>query len=310
MKKILASLLLFLLSVSSIYAYTPTLKDEKTLNSLYKQIDVLIDKKPDQAEKLHQKIEKILPTLSKDDRTKYLIWWLSDYLSDKLNESQEYEVIKIIDWDTIKIKYEWEEINIRMIGIDSPENSTTRYGYIEKNWDLAKEKIEELIGNNKITIELDDTQWKYDKYNRLLAYVFVSWININQKMIEVWYANEYTYNKSYKYQKEFKEAEKNAKNKKVGIWKEVEENILEEEPKELENNKNYFTWPRWGCYYINSNGNKSYVDRSYCGTGDYNDYSNSSNYSNGRTYYQWSRGGCYYYNSNWNKSYVSRSLCN
>lgn len=26
----------------------------------------------------------------------------------------------------------------------------------------------------------------------------------------------------------------------------------------------YITWPRWGCYYINSHGNKTYVDRNKC----------------------------------------------
>lgn len=28
--------------------------------------------------------------------------------------------------------------------------------------------------------------------------------------------------------------------------------------------KYYKDGPRGGCYYINSNGNKTYVDRSYC----------------------------------------------
>ena len=28
--------------------------------------------------------------------------------------------------------------------------------------------------------------------------------------------------------------------------------------------RNYITGPRGGCYYINSNGNKTYVDRSMC----------------------------------------------
>ncbi|GGH20388.1 hypothetical protein FAZ19_09910 [Sphingobacterium alkalisoli] len=28
--------------------------------------------------------------------------------------------------------------------------------------------------------------------------------------------------------------------------------------------RNHITGPRGGCYYINSNGNKTYVDRSFC----------------------------------------------
>jgi len=31
--------------------------------------------------------------------------------------------------------------------------------------------------------------------------------------------------------------------------------------------KNYIRGPRGGCYYINSNTNKTYVSRSYCGSG-------------------------------------------
>jgi hypothetical protein len=63
----------------------------------------------------------------------------------------------------------------------------------------------------------------------------------------------------------------------------------------------YITGPRGGCYYINRNGNKTYVDRSFC--------SNTAKRSTGR-YIRGPRGGCYYINRNGNKTYVARSLCN
>ncbi len=66
--------------------------------------------------------------------------------------------------------------------------------------------------------------------------------------------------------------------------------------------KSYITGPRGGCYYINGNGNKTYVDRSLCG--EVVSYSNRDGYIRGP------RGGCYYINGNGNKTYVSRSLCN
>lgn len=37
-------------------------------------------------------------------------------------------------------------------------------------------------------------------------------------------------------------------------------------PVGLYNGRQLYVGPRGGCYYINSNGNKSYVDRSFCGT--------------------------------------------
>jgi hypothetical protein len=65
----------------------------------------------------------------------------------------------------------------------------------------------------------------------------------------------------------------------------------------------YITGPRGGCYYINSRGKKTYVDRSRCGSP-----------SNGRVtssgYIRGPRGGCYHINGNGNKTYVNRSLCN
>ena len=67
--------------------------------------------------------------------------------------------------------------------------------------------------------------------------------------------------------------------------------------------RSYYTGPRGGCYYINSNGNKSYVDRSLCGSSSRSSYSSSS-------YHSGSRGGCYRYSSSGKKVYVARSKCN
>lgn len=71
----------------------------------------------------------------------------------------------------------------------------------------------------------------------------------------------------------------------------------------------YITGPRGGCYYINRNGNKTYVDRSMCGGSSYSySYGGTSRRSNG--YIRGPRGGCYYINGNGNKTYVDRSMCN
>ena len=68
----------------------------------------------------------------------------------------------------------------------------------------------------------------------------------------------------------------------------------------------FITGPRGGCYFINGNGNKSYVDRSLCGS-SYT-YSSRST-SSGRSYITGPRGGCYYINGNGNKTYVDHSFC-
>ncbi len=146
---------------------------------------------------------------------------------EKTNEPQQqtalkldtYTFLKVIDWDTLKVKNNNEEINIRMIGLDAPEKSTTRYWYTECFWNEATSHINEILSwITAIQVEQDPTQWETDKYWRLLWYVFLSWNNINQKMIEDGYWFEYTYNLPYKYQKEFKKAEKSARINKLWLW--------------------------------------------------------------------------------------------
>lgn len=67
----------------------------------------------------------------------------------------------------------------------------------------------------------------------------------------------------------------------------------------------YLIGPRGGCYYINGNGNKTYVDRGLCGSS----YSYGSSSVSRGGYITGPRGGCYYINENGNKAYVDRSLC-
>jgi hypothetical protein len=58
-----------------------------------------------------------------------------------------------------------------------------------------------------------------DKYGRLLAYVYrEDGLFYNKYMIEQGYAHEYTYNTPYKYQSEFKAAQKFAQENSRGLW--------------------------------------------------------------------------------------------
>jgi hypothetical protein len=81
------------------------------------------------------------------------------------------------------------------------------------------------------------------------------------------------------------------------------QNALAATGRRRNNPTKYITGPRGGCYYINSKGKKTYVDRSRCDSP-----SNGRVKSNG--YIKGPRGGCYYINGNGNKTYVNRSLCN
>jgi endonuclease YncB( thermonuclease family) len=137
-----------------------------------------------------------------------------------LHNWDEYELLEVIDWDTIRVlNWSWETLSVRMIGIDAPERYTKRYWYIECFWKEAEEYLKSLLDGAKyIQIETDETQWKYDRYERLLWYLFLSWENINQKMITNGYVREYTYNLPYKYQSDFQKSEQYAKENQLWLW--------------------------------------------------------------------------------------------
>lgn len=130
-----------------------------------------------------------------------------------------YPFLSVVDGDTIKILYEGEETSVRLIWVDTPEKYSTRYGYAECFGEEASTYLNNLlVGVNEVQIEFDDTQGTYDKYWRLLWYLFVNGENYNQKIIEDGYAREYTYKTPYHYQSIFKEAQKNAESWNRWLW--------------------------------------------------------------------------------------------
>ncbi len=129
-----------------------------------------------------------------------------------------YLVTKVVDGDTISVDINGKQEVLRLIGIDSPETVDPRKP-VQCFGIEASNKAKELLTNKKVFLENDPSQDERDKYNRLLRYVFLEdGTNFNKLMIGEGYAHEYTYQLPYKYQAEFKEAEKSARENKIGLW--------------------------------------------------------------------------------------------
>jgi len=161
-------------------------------------------------------------------------WEVVDFvwqkIEDILNIKENKEVLKlydaelfrIVDWDTIEVKYKWRKEKIRMIWINTPEKrrSKKRDNRKECFWEEASDYITKLISWKDIQLEFDETQDTRWKYKRLLAYVRCEWENINLKMIEDWYAYAYIYDYSNpcKYQNEFARAQIKAEVDNKWLW--------------------------------------------------------------------------------------------
>jgi micrococcal nuclease len=130
-----------------------------------------------------------------------------------------YRVTKVIDGDTIKVEINGKNETVRLIGIDSPETTDPRRS-IQCFGKEASDKAKEILINKNIFLEKDPTQGDKDKYSRLLRFVFLEdGTNFNKFMVSEGYAHEYTYqNNPYKYQQDFKDAQKTARENKKGLW--------------------------------------------------------------------------------------------
>lgn len=129
-----------------------------------------------------------------------------------------YTVLRVIDGDTIDVSINGENKRLRLIGINTPETVDPRKP-VECFGKEASEKAKSILEGNRVYLEYEMSQGDTDKYGRLLRYVFLEdGTNFNLMMIKEGYAYEYTYNLPYKYQKEFKDAQKEAEKSLAGLW--------------------------------------------------------------------------------------------
>lgn len=133
-------------------------------------------------------------------------------------QSDLYVVSSVIDGDTIQVVIDDKKETIRLIGIDSPETVDPRKP-VQCFGKEASAKAKSLLSGKSVRLEAEPTQGERDKYQRLLRYVLLeNGTNFNKLMISEGYAHEYTYNIPYKYQSEFKQAQKEAEENKRGLW--------------------------------------------------------------------------------------------
>jgi micrococcal nuclease len=129
-----------------------------------------------------------------------------------------YSVSSVVDGDTIKINKDGLIVTLRLIGLDTPETVDPRKP-VQCFGKEASNKAKELLTGKKVRIETDSTQGNLDKYGRTLAYIYrEDDLFYNKYMIEQGYAHEYTYGTPYKYQTEFKNAQKLAQTNSLGLW--------------------------------------------------------------------------------------------
>lgn len=117
-----------------------------------------------------------------------------------------FYVEEIIDGDTFVIQGGYR---VRILGIDAPEKG-------DPFWENSKKELQRIILNKMVRLEYDIR--KYDKYNRILAYVFVGGEFVNQRLVEEGLAWVYVIPPNFKYSHRLIVSQERAKRLRKGIW--------------------------------------------------------------------------------------------
>ena len=132
-------------------------------------------------------------------------------------EGERAVVTKVVDGDTIVVN---DNLTVRLIGIDTPETVDPRrpIGCFGKE---ASNKAKELLSGKVVFLQKDVSET--DKYKRLLRYIFLplssgQTLFVNDYLVREGYAKVLTFPPDVKYNEQFRQAEREARENNRGLW--------------------------------------------------------------------------------------------
>lgn len=132
------------------------------------------------------------------------------------NGKVEAKVLRVVDGDTLKIQIADKDYKVRLLGVDTPESVSPKKEKNTKEGKIASEYTKKNLEGKDIVLEFDVSP--YDRYGRLLAYVYVDGICYNEKLLEEGYAKVMMISPNVKNSKYYRQIEKQAKENNVGFW--------------------------------------------------------------------------------------------
>jgi micrococcal nuclease len=125
---------------------------------------------------------------------------------------QEAQVINVVDGDTIDVLIDGTEFTVRYILVDTPET----YQGVEPFGPEATEANRQLVEGQIVRLEKDVSET--DRYGRLLRYVYVGDLLVNEELLRQGMATVATYPPDVKYVDRFLALQQEAQAAGVGIW--------------------------------------------------------------------------------------------
>jgi micrococcal nuclease len=140
-----------------------------------------------------------------------------------LNINAKVTLNRCIDGDTAVFNIENKVQTVRFIAIDTPESTNKKEFYGKE---ASTYTCDKLTNSNDIVLELDANSDDYDRYNRMLAWIFVDDILLQDDIIKNGYGKvAYIYGE-YKYTNKLYDSQMYAKENKLGIWQDEVDNDI------------------------------------------------------------------------------------
>jgi len=137
------------------------------------------------------------------------------------SQADQFKVIRVVDGDTIIIDYKGKYEKVRLLCVNTPESVHPDKKQNTFMGKVASDYSKESLKGKYVDLEFEGPI--RGRYGRLLAYVFVDGKNFNLELVEQGLSPYYTkYGLSEKYDKEFRDAERYAREHKLNIWENYE----------------------------------------------------------------------------------------
>jgi len=133
---------------------------------------------------------------------------------------EEAWVRRVIDGDTVELVGGWL---VRYLGIDAPEVRRWEGG----RWVVAPEPMgREAAGFNRRLVEGKRVRLEYDvqthdRFGRLLAYVYVGGVLVNEELLRAGFAQPLTIPPNGRYAQRFRALTEEARRAQRGLWGEA-----------------------------------------------------------------------------------------
>lgn len=128
---------------------------------------------------------------------------------------QPAQVINVVDGDTIDVLIDGVEFRVRYILVDTPETKHPQRG-VEPFGPEASEANRRLVEGQPVRLEKDVSET--DQYGRLLRYVYVGDLMVNEELLRLGLAQVSTYPPDVKYVDRFLAVQRQAQAAGVGMW--------------------------------------------------------------------------------------------